>query len=60
MFEDDICLCASKECPKYKECIRGELTKREGIYTISLLSECCNQNNNYIMFIGEKNDKRFE
>lgn len=56
MFEYDICLCASKECPKYSECIRGEKTKREGIYTISLLREICNQNNNYQMFIGDEND----
>lgn len=60
MFEDDICLCASKKCPRYDECVRGGLTKREGIYTIALLREICNQNNDYIMFIGEnkKNDKR--
>ena len=55
MFENDICLCASKECPRYDECIRGELTKKKGIYTISFLREICNQNNNYEMFIkGEK------
>ena len=60
MWENDICLCASKECPRYDECVRGGLTKKEGVYTISLLREICNQNNNYIMFIGEnkKNDKR--
>lgn len=57
MFEDDICLCASEDCPKYEECIRGGAKKRMGIYTISFLRECCNQNNNYKMFIGvEKND----
>lgn len=51
MFEDDICLCGSKECPRYDECLRGNGTKKKGIYTISLLRECCNQNNNYTMFI---------
>lgn len=58
MFENDICLCASKDCPRYEECIRGGAVKREGIYTIALLRESCNQNNKYIMFIGadKKND----
>ena len=56
LFEYDICLCASKECPKYEKCIRGGLTTRNGIYTMSYLREVCNQNNNYEMFIGEHND----
>ena len=58
IFDDDICLCASKECPRYKECLRGDNTKRKGIYTIALLRECCNQNNDYEMFIKmeERND----
>ena len=56
MWEDDICLCASKECPRYNECYRGDGKKREGIYTISLLREICNQNNNYEYFI--KTEKR--
>ena len=53
MFETDICLCASEECPKYKDCKRGGLVKRQGIYTISYLFEVCNETNNYEMFIGE-------
>ena len=57
MFEYDICLCASKECPKYEECIRGGLTTRNGIYTMSYLREVCNQNNNYEMFIGDKKNE---
>ena len=56
MFDDDICLCASKECPRYDECLRGNGTKKEGIYTISMLREVCNQNNNYEYFI--KAEKR--
>ena len=56
LFEDDICLCASIECPRYEECIRGGVNKKQGIYTISYLKEVCNQNNNYEMFIGEHND----
>lgn len=53
MFEYDICLCASEECPRYKECIRGGKTEKKGIYTMSYLSEVCNQNNEYECFIGE-------
>ena len=33
---DDICLCASVECPKHKECLRGiGYEKVKGIHTIS-------------------------
>ena len=56
LFEYDICLCGSTECPKYEKCIRGGLTTKNGIYTMSYLREICNQNNNYEMFIGEHND----
>ncbi len=60
MFDDDICLCASKECPRYDECYRnGETKNKKGeIYTVSMLREVCNQNNNYEYFIKleRKND----
>ena len=51
MFEYDMCLCASEECPRYDECMRGGATTKQGIYTISFLREICNQNNNYELFI---------
>lgn len=51
MFEYDICLCASEECPRYNECLRGKGIKREGIYTSSYLRETCNENNKYEYFI---------
>ena len=54
MRMDDICLCASKDCPRFNECYRGGLTEKKGIYTISLLAEICNENNNYIMQIKEE------
>lgn len=57
---EDICRCASHKCPRYDKCMRGDGYKREGIYTISNLSEVCNQNNNYEMYIGEQYDKRIE
>lgn len=54
---DDICLCASKECPKYDKCLRGNgYKKAKGIYTVSLLSEICNTLNNYEMFIRMENN----
>jgi hypothetical protein len=56
LFEYDICLCASVECPRYEDCVRGGLTVRQGVYTMSYLKEVCNQNNNYEMFIGENKD----
>ena len=59
MFDNDICFCASKECPRYDECYRnGETKNKGGIYTISMLREVCNQNNNYEYFIKaeRKND----
>ena len=37
MFEYDMCLCASEECPRYDECMRGGTTTKQGIYTISFL-----------------------
>ena len=54
---EDMCVCRSIECPKYKECMRGDGFKRpEGIYTVSALAEICNKENNYEMYIGDKND----
>lgn len=52
IFENDICFCACKECPRYDKCFRGGGSERKGIYTISLLKEICNQNNDYQMFIN--------
>ena len=51
MWENDICLCASEDCPKYQDCLRGAGIKRQGIYTISILSEICNEQTNYKCFI---------
>lgn len=58
MIMDDICRCASKECPKYNKCLRGNgyKGKLQGIYTISLLAQVCNENSNYEMFIKVEND----
>lgn len=51
IYESDICLCASEECPRYKECLRGTGLKRNGIYTVSVLGEICNEDSEYQAFI---------
>lgn len=55
----DICLCASKECPRYENCLRGfEYTKkRKGIYTISYFGETCNEKTNFPDFIKNRTSK---
>lgn len=51
MFELDICICASKECPRYSKCLRGAGIKRAGIYTMSYLGEHCNESSDFEAFI---------
>ena len=46
----DICFCNSKECPWYSKCLRGS-AERKGIYTVSFLSEVCNETNDYGYYI---------
>lgn len=53
MNMEDMCLCASEECPHYNECWRGGLTTRKGIYTMSYLAEVCNEKNEYECWIKE-------
>jgi len=50
MFERDICLCATVDCPKFQNCLRGAGIKREGIYTMSLFGTVCNEQNGYTWF----------
>lgn len=51
----DICLCATEDCPKYKECLRGDGGVRPpGVYTMSFLGEVCNEKNNYADFIPQE------
>ena len=59
MFERDICLCATVNCPKFQNCLRGAGTKREGIYTASFLGVVCNELNDYAEFI-EIEDANFK
>lgn len=51
MFERDFCSCATKECPKYQDCLRGAGFKREGIFTASFFGDVCNEQKGYTYFI---------
>ena len=51
MFESDICICGTTDCPKYNECLRGTGMKRSGIYTMSYFGTICNEENGYMQFI---------
>lgn len=52
---DDICLCTSKECPKYQQCLRGiGYENAKGIYTVAALAQECK--NNYIYFMEDDNN----
>lgn len=52
---EDICICRSIECPRYKRCLRGDGYERpEGIYTVSNLAQICNEDNDFEMFIDGK------
>ena len=59
IYEDDICRCATENCPKYNQCRRGNGFHHDaGIYTVSFLGEVCNEENNYEYFIkGIKYDE---
>jgi len=56
----DICLCASKECPKHKECLRGyQFSKGSpGIYTVSDFKTICNEKTGYTEYIEKEGNKR--
>ena len=56
-FDNDITRCGNEYCPKYKECYRGDgHYYKPGIYTFSLFSNECNEENGYPYFInGDKN-----
>ena len=55
MNMEDMCLCGSKECKYYNECYRGGYTEKHGIYTISFLSQICNEHTNYQYIITDNN-----
>ena len=53
---DDICLCASRECPRHKECLRGiGYDNVKGVHTVSSLAGICRYSN-YEYYIGDKDD----
>ena len=56
-FDNDITRCGNEGCPRYKKCYRGDgHYYKPGIYTFSLFSNECNEENGYPYFInGDKN-----
>ena len=50
MYSQDICFCASKECPIREYCFRAIGCKSK-IYTASYLAEVCNHSNVFELFI---------
>jgi len=51
-WRDDICTCASQECPRKDECVRSTQYRKPGIHTVSDLYELCKKEN-YEYFIKE-------
>lgn len=48
----DISLCSNENCPRYKDCSRGEGEKHNpGVYTIKNFSNECNEVTNYGWYI---------
>lgn len=48
-WRDDICTCASEECPKKNQCVRSTQYKKPGIHTVSDLYEFCKVNDEYFI-----------
>jgi len=43
-WRDDICCCASQECPHKNECVRAIQYHKSGIHTVSDFTELCRDN----------------
>lgn len=55
MISQDICFCASEECPIREYCFRA-IGCRSRIYTASYLAEVCNHSNVFESFIQADED----
>ena len=45
-WRDDICTCASQECPLRDKCVRATQYHKPGIHTVSDFNQFCKDNNN--------------
>ena len=48
-WRDDICTCASEECPQKDKCVRAIQYHKPGIHTVSDLYQCCKVDNQYFI-----------
>lgn len=51
-WKDDICACASQDCPEKDRCVRAQVYRSPGIHTISDFTELCKETKEY--FIKEE------
>ena len=48
-WRDDICTCASKECPDREICLRAKAYKKPGIHTVSDFTDLCKETREYLI-----------
>lgn len=48
-WRDDICACASQDCPDKEICVRAKEYKKPGIHTISDFTELCKETKEYLI-----------
>ena len=53
-WRDDICTCASEDCPRKDECVRVIQYHKPGIHTVSDFTELCREGDEY--FIKEEKE----
>ena len=48
-WRDDICTCASQDCPHKDICVRSIEYHKPGIHTVSDFTELCKENDEYFI-----------
>ena len=48
-WRDDICACASQDCPDKENCVRAQVYKKPGIHTVSDFTEFCKETREYFI-----------
>ena len=48
-WRDDICCCASQDCPQKEKCVRYIQGCKPGIHTFSDLYQFCKEDNEYFI-----------
>lgn len=61
MIDYDICMCATKDCPRYNICYRGGgFNRGAGIYTVSFFGDVCNESNGYPNFFEDNYGRNYK